>query len=185
MVRWSLSLIVGKPESRVSCSATDSVSEFTAGQQTAILKGIALRRPRYRGAFQMDQFFQLIGLALPDTPVIFRLKVLLVGIGGAGAGMLFMTSGLAGSVLWGGAIAACGFGLIAITIQSFAGEARKRAVERMAFQRRQEEEAREQRERLVRQQFCDHAWSRDDQAFEYSVCQMCCTKCGAVRQGWS
>jgi hypothetical protein len=55
----------------------------------------------------------------------------------------------------------------------------------MALQQRQEEEAREQRERLVRQQSCDHSWIQDDQAFDYSVYQMCCTKCGAVRKGWS
>jgi hypothetical protein len=45
-----------------------------------------------------------------------------------------MTSGLAGSVLWGGLVAACGFALIGITVRSHAREARKRAAERMAFQ---------------------------------------------------
>jgi hypothetical protein len=133
----------------------------------------------------MDQLFQLIGLALPDTPVMFRLKVLFVGICGLGAGLLFMTSGLAGSVLWGGLMAACGFAIIGITVRSHAREARKRAAENMAFQRRQEEEAREQRERLVRQQSCDHSWIQDDQALNYDVYQMCCTTCGAVRQDWS
>jgi hypothetical protein len=104
----------------------------------------------------MDQLFHLIGLALPDTPAIFRLKVLLFGgMGGLGAGLLFMTSGLEGSVLRGGLIAACGFALIGITVRSHLREARKRAAERMALQRRQEEEAREQRERLVWQQSCD------------------------------
>jgi hypothetical protein len=133
----------------------------------------------------MDQLFQLIGLALPDTPAIFRLKVLFGGICGLGAGLLFMTSGLAGSVLWGGLMAACGFALIGITVRSHAREARKSAAERMAFHRRQEEQAREQRERLVRQQSCDHSWIQDDQALDYDVYQMCCTKCGAVREGWS
>ena len=130
----------------------------------------------------MDQLFHLIGLALPDTPAIFRLKVLLCGIGGLGAGLLFMTSGLEGSVLWGGLIAACGFALIGITVRSHLREARTRAAERMALQRRQEEEAREQRERLVRQQSCDHSWIQDDPASDYGIYpQMCCTKCGAVR----
>jgi hypothetical protein len=56
----------------------------------------------------------------------------------------------------------------------------------MALQRRQEEEAREQRERLVRQQSCDHSWIQNDPASDYGVYpQTCCTKCGAVRKGWS
>jgi hypothetical protein len=129
----------------------------------------------------MDQIFHLIGLALPDTTAIFRLKVLVVGIGGLAAGLLFMTSGLEGSVLWGGLIAACGLTVIGITVRSYVREARKRTAEQMAFQRRQEEEARQQRERLVRQQSCDHSWIHDDQAMDYGACQMCCTKCGAVR----
>ena len=131
----------------------------------------------------MNQLFHLIGLASPDTPAIFRLKVLLFGgIGGLEAGLLFMTSGLEGSVLWGGLIAACGFALIGITVWSHLREARTRAAERMALERRQEEEAREQRERLVRQQSCDHSWILDDPASDYGVYpQMCCTKCGAVR----
>jgi hypothetical protein len=133
----------------------------------------------------MDQIFRLIGLALPDTPAVIRLKVLIVGIVGVVAGLWFMTSGLEGSVVWGGLIAACGFAMIGITVRSHSREARKAAAEQMAFQRRQEEEAREQRERLVRQQSCDHSWIQDDQAFDYSVYQMCCTKCGAVREGWS
>ena len=130
----------------------------------------------------MDQLFHLIGSALPDTPAIFRLKVLFGGICGLGGGLLFMTSGLEGSVLRGGLIAACGFALIGITVGSHVREARKRAAERMASQRRQEEEAREQRERLVLQQSCDHSWILDDPASDYGVYpQMCCTKCGAVR----
>ena len=43
----------------------------------------------------------------------------------------------------------------------------------MALQRRQEEEAREQRERLVRQQSCDHSWRQDDLALDYDVYQIC------------
>ena len=133
----------------------------------------------------MDQLFQLIGLALPDTPAIFRLKVLFGGICGLGAGLLFMTSGLAGSVVWGGLMAACGFAMIGITVRSHTREAQKRTAERMACQRQREEQAREQRERLVRQQSCDHSWIQDNQALDYDVYQMCCTKCGAVREGWS
>jgi hypothetical protein len=87
----------------------------------------------------MDQLFQLIGLALPDTNVILRLKVLFGGICGLGAGLLFMTSGLEGSALWGSLMAACGFAVIGITIRSHAREARKRVSERMASQLRQEE----------------------------------------------
>ena len=134
----------------------------------------------------MDQLFHLIGLALPDTPAIFRLKVLLFGgIGGLGAGLLVMTSGLEGSVLRGGVIAACGFALIGITVRSRVREAQKRETERRASQQRQDEQARAQRERLVRQQSCEHSWINDDRAIDYFVYQMSCTKCGAVREGWS
>ena len=130
----------------------------------------------------MDQLFHLIGLALPDTPTIFRLKVLVVGVACLGMGLLFTTSGIEGSVLRGGLIATCGFALTALTVRSHSREARKRAAERMALQRRQEKEAREQRERLVRQQSCDHSWIQDDPASDYGIYpQMCCTKCGAVR----
>jgi hypothetical protein len=59
-------------------------------------------------------------------------------------------------------------------------------VERIALQRRQEEEDREQRERFVRQQSCDHSWTLDDPASDYGVFpQTCCTKCGAIRNGRS
>jgi hypothetical protein len=133
----------------------------------------------------MDQIFHLIGLALSDTAVIFRLKVLVVGIGELVAGLLFMTSGLEGTVLWGGLIAACGLAMIGITVRSHVREVRKRTEVRMALQRRQEEEARQQREQLVRQQSCDHSSIQDDQALDYFVYQMCCTKCGAVREGWT
>jgi hypothetical protein len=130
----------------------------------------------------MDQLFHLIGLALPDTPTLFRLKVLVVGMACLGMGLLFTTSGIEGSVLRGGPIAACGFALTAITVRRHVREARKRAAERMALQRRQEEEAREQWERLVRQQSCDHSWIPDAPGSDYGAYpQMCCTKCGAVR----
>ena len=43
---------------------------------------------------------------MPETPTIFRLKVLFVGIYGLGAGLLFLTSGLEGSVLSGGLMVA-------------------------------------------------------------------------------
>jgi hypothetical protein len=56
----------------------------------------------------------------------------------------------------------------------------------MALRRRQDEEAREQRERLVREQSCDHSWIVDDPASDYGVFpQVRCTKCGAVRKGGS
>jgi hypothetical protein len=131
----------------------------------------------------MDQLFHVIGLALPDTPVIFRLKVLFGGICGLAAGMLVMISGLEGSVLWGDLTAACGAALIGLTIRSHVREARNQALARMALQRRQEEEAREHRERLVRQESCDHSWIQEDAALNYDVYQKFCTKCGAVQAG--
>jgi hypothetical protein len=133
----------------------------------------------------MDQLLQLIGLALPDTPAIFRLKVLFAGICALAAGLLFATSGLPGSVLWGGLIVACGFAVIAITLRSHVRAARKLAAERIALQERQEKDAREHQERLLRQQSCAHSWIEDDTAADYDVYQMRCTQCGAVREGWS
>jgi hypothetical protein len=62
----------------------------------------------------MEDLFRLIGLALPDTPVILRLKLTVGGLCGLGAGLLFMTTGLEGSLTRGGMIAACGLALIAI-----------------------------------------------------------------------
>jgi hypothetical protein len=130
----------------------------------------------------MDQLFHLIGLALPDTAAIFRLKVLFGGFCGLAAGLLVITSGLEGSVLRGGLIAACGFAVIGITVRSHVRDARRRAAERKALQQRQDEEARQQRERLVREQSCDHSWIIDDPDSDYGVYpQACCTKCGAVR----
>jgi hypothetical protein len=72
----------------------------------------------------MNELFELLGRALPDTPTIFRLKVLLAGgIGGLAAGLVYMGSGLDGSILRGGLIAACGVALIGLTIRSFRREA--------------------------------------------------------------
>jgi hypothetical protein len=74
----------------------------------------------------MNELFELLGRALPDTPTILRLKVLVAGgIGGLAAGVLYMASGLDGSLIRGGLIAACGLALIAITIRSFARAASK------------------------------------------------------------
>jgi hypothetical protein len=74
----------------------------------------------------MNELFELIGRALPDTPTILRLKVLVAGgIGGLAAGLMYMGSGLDGSILRGGLIAACGVALIGLTIRSFLREAGK------------------------------------------------------------
>jgi hypothetical protein len=42
----------------------------------------------------MDELFQLLGLVLPDTATMLRLKVAFGGICGLGAGVLYMASGL-------------------------------------------------------------------------------------------
>jgi hypothetical protein len=76
---------------------------------------------------RMDELFQLLGLALPDTATIFRLKVVIGGLGGLVAGLLFMASGLEGALPRGAAIGACGLLLIGVAARSFAG-ARRRAV---------------------------------------------------------
>jgi hypothetical protein len=131
----------------------------------------------------MDQLFEWIGLALPETWAVFRLKVLVAGVVGLGMGLLFMTSGIEGSIPWGGLIAACGFALTAIAVRSLVLEERKRAAERTALRRRAEAEARCQRELLARQRSCEHSWVFDEQALDYGIAQMRCVRCGAVRGG--
>jgi hypothetical protein len=54
-----------------------------------------------RGCPRMEMLFDLIGLALPDTPTMFRLKLAVGGICVLGAGLLFMLTGLGGSLIWG------------------------------------------------------------------------------------
>jgi len=74
----------------------------------------------------MHELFELLGRAAPDTPTILRLKVLVAGgIGGLAAGVLYIGSGLEGSTIRGGLIAACGVALICISIRSFRREAGK------------------------------------------------------------
>jgi hypothetical protein len=81
----------------------------------------------------MDELFELIGRALPDSSTMLRLKVLVAGgVGGLGAGALFMTSGLDGAIVWGAAMAACGLALIWIPVRSFRREAREREAERIS-----------------------------------------------------
>ena len=68
----------------------------------------------------MDELIRLLGLALPDTAWIVRLKVVLGGICGLGAGLVFMASGLESSLTRGALMALCGLALIAITARSAA-----------------------------------------------------------------
>jgi hypothetical protein len=78
----------------------------------------------------MDELFQLLGLALPDTATIFRLKVVFGRICGLGAGLLFMASGLDDALTWGALMAACGLALIGIAAHSSACAARRATAER-------------------------------------------------------
>jgi hypothetical protein len=85
----------------------------------------------------MDQLFQLLGLALPDTATVLRLKVLLAGgVGGVVAGVLLMASGVEGTLAPGAAIAACGVALVVLPIRSFLREARQQEAERAKPPRR-------------------------------------------------
>jgi hypothetical protein len=79
---------------------------------------------------RMDELFRLLGLALPDTATILRLKVAFGGMCGLGAGLLFMASGLDGSLAWGALMAACGLALIGIAVRGFAHAAGREAAER-------------------------------------------------------
>jgi hypothetical protein len=77
----------------------------------------------------MDDLFRLIGLVLPDTEAMLRLKVVFGGICGLGAGLLFMASGLDGSLAWGAMMAACGITLIGIAYLSAVRAARRGATD--------------------------------------------------------
>jgi hypothetical protein len=129
----------------------------------------------------MDKLFELLGLALPDTRSIFRLKIIFGGICGLGAGLVYMLSGLDGSLLWGGLMAACGIALLGLAARSFTREAREKEAALLASPQREAEESRQTRERLARQEGCEHHWVRDEQALDYDVWQESCAKCGAVR----
>jgi hypothetical protein len=78
----------------------------------------------------MDELFQLLGLALPDTGIMLRLKVAFGGMCGLGAGVLFMASGLDGSLIWGGLMAVCGLALLGIAARGLARSAWRETAER-------------------------------------------------------
>jgi hypothetical protein len=79
----------------------------------------------------MDELLQLLGLALPDTPTILRLKVLVLGgLGAVTAGVLLMASGVEGTLALGAGMVACGAALIALPIRSFRRAARERQAKR-------------------------------------------------------
>lgn len=125
------------------------------------------------------KLFELIGLALPDTVTVFRLKVLVAGIVGLGMGLLFMRSGIEGSAFWGGAIAACGLALTAITVRNLVRDEGRRVAERTALREREESEARCQQELLAGQRSCEHSWVFDEQAMDYDIYQMHCASVAA------
>jgi hypothetical protein len=77
----------------------------------------------------MDELFRLLGLVLPDTPTMLRLKVAFGGLCGLGAGLLFLASGLDGSLAWGASMAACGLALIGIAARGLARGAGREAAE--------------------------------------------------------
>jgi hypothetical protein len=77
----------------------------------------------------VDDLSRLIGLVLPDTGVMLRLKVVFGGLCGLGAGLLFMTSGLEGSIARGGLMAACGIALIGIVWRSATRTTRRAAAD--------------------------------------------------------
>jgi hypothetical protein len=62
----------------------------------------------------VDELFRLIGLALPDTGTMLRLKVGFCGICGIGAGLLCIGTGLDGFLVLGALMAACGIALLGI-----------------------------------------------------------------------
>jgi hypothetical protein len=130
----------------------------------------------------MERLFELIGLALPDTPTILRLKVLVVGVGGVIAGVLFALSGVDGAIAGGALMVACGITLLAISVRSLLGDAWKRKASRIKEQRQRDLEARHEAERLARQASCEHHWAVDDAGLEVGNYRDVCVHCGAHKQ---
>lgn len=130
----------------------------------------------------MDNLFELIGLALPDTMTMLRLKVLVAGgVGGVLAGVLFITSGVDGAIVWGALIVACGITLIWLPVRSFLREARTREADRIQSQRQREADARRETERLARQTSCEHHWVVDNPGLDVGDYREVCAHCGAYR----
>jgi hypothetical protein len=131
----------------------------------------------------MDRLFHLIGLALPDTPTILRLKVLVAGgVGGVAAGLLFALSGVEGSITRGALMAICGLTVIGITFRSFLNEHRKNEADRAKARQLALEVARREAERLAREASCVHHWEFDDDGLDVGDVRYVCRHCGAYRR---
>jgi hypothetical protein len=130
----------------------------------------------------MEDELRLIGLALPNNGTILRLKVLVAGgIGGVGAGLLFMTSGLDGAIVRGAALAGCGVALIAISIRSLLRELALNELQRTKLQEQSEAEARREVERQTREASCNHRWSANLDRIDVDDSREVCVFCGAAR----
>jgi hypothetical protein len=73
----------------------------------------------------MEEILRLLGHLLPNSGMMFRLKIVFGGICGLGAGLLFMASGLDGALAWGAMMAACDIALIAIALRDMTRAARR------------------------------------------------------------
>jgi hypothetical protein len=123
----------------------------------------------------MNSLIALLGL-VPNTSAILRVKFAIVGVGALMAGLIFMASGIDGSILRGGLIAACGVGLLSLAF-------------REPKQRLKEEECAAPRNEqiLVKEPWpvssCDHDWVDQDEMSHHDPIHIRCSRCGEHRWG--
>ncbi len=111
---------------------------------------------------------------------LFRLKIMLAGVCALIAGLSSMASGLDGLMLLGGAITACGCGLVGITMRSIGKETRSDIEPEIP-------EVSEGRRTVEPDSSCDHNWINPDDPndmLNYSYLTLQCTKCGVQRSAW-
>jgi hypothetical protein len=103
------------------------------------------------GSSVMENLFRLIGLAIPETSAMFRLKILVAGLCGIVAGVVLTLSGVDGMFLHGASIAACGAALAGLAVRSLIREERRRKVSLIEQESRQADEARGARDQRLKQ----------------------------------
>jgi hypothetical protein len=121
---------------------------------------------------QIDRIIDLLVLT-SNTSALLRLKVALVGFGALMAGLFFMASGIEGSTLRGGLMAACGAGLIGIACLCF----RERTIEEAAAPEKVVTPGMEPEPPSS----CDHDWVDQDEMLNYDPKYFRCSKCGEGR----
>jgi hypothetical protein len=124
----------------------------------------------------MNRIIDLLGM-LPNTSALFRMKVAVVGLGALMAGLSFMASGIEGSILRGGLMAACGAVLLGVVSMSNGDQ--QELNEECAAPREAESHSKEPRQLSS----CDHDWVDRDELLNYDPKLLRCSKCGETCWG--